>query len=135
MTTVVAVGRFGTATANGNGGGGGGGGGDAEGGGGGGREENDAQIIAREKEEEQGPLIGLVPPEILYIMLALLDAKTLMTIIPQVCMLWRNVCQGLGGVHLDFTWFGMKMVPLEVLAGWRLQLQHLQMHSRPTVCW
>ena len=35
VTTVVAVGRFGTATANGNGGGGGGGGGDAEGGGGG----------------------------------------------------------------------------------------------------
>ena len=120
MAKLVAVGRFGTAAASGDGGGG-----DGEGGGEEGKEKNDAQIIAREEEEEEeGPLIELIPPELLCIVFALLDAKTLMTVVPRVCKGWRSACQEhLCNVHLDFSWVGWEKVPLEVLAGWPLQLQ------------
>jgi len=42
--------------------------------------------------------------------------------VPQVCKLWRDVCQDIDGVHLDFSWQSGRRVPVEVLAGWRLQL-------------
>ena len=70
-------------------------------------------------DEEEGPPITWIPTELLCIIFLLVDAKTLMRTIPQVCKLWRNVCQELDGVHLDFTWFGGgKTIPLGVLVGW-----------------
>jgi hypothetical protein len=38
----------------------------------------------------------------LCIIFSLLDAKTLMLAVPQVCRFWRSVCQELDGVHLNF---------------------------------
>ena len=70
--------------------------------------------------------------EVLCIIFLLLDAKTFMITVPQVCKLWRNVCRAnLCDVHLDFSCWGETedngfngtMVPFEVLAGWPLQLQ------------
>ena len=70
------------------------------------------------------PPISWVPNEVLCIIFSLLDAKTLMIAVPQVCKFWRSMCQELSGVHLDFRrWKGMflkRNVPLEVLAGWRV---------------
>ena len=62
--------------------------------------------------------ISLVSNEILYIILSLLDAKTLMIVVPQVCKLWRSMCQELHGMHLDFRWWRGN-VPAEVLSGWK----------------
>ena len=59
----------------------------------------------------------LIPNEILCIIFLLLDAKTLIVAVPQVCKLWRGRCQELSGVHLNFRWWGK--VPLEVFAGFR----------------
>jgi len=70
-----------------------------------------------EKKDEVPP-INWVPDEILRIILSLLDAKTLMIVVPQVCKFWRSMCQELWGVHLDFRWWRRKKVPLEVLVGW-----------------
>ena len=33
-----------------------------------------------------------------------IDAKTLMIVVPQVCHGWRNMCQYMRTVHLDFSW-------------------------------
>ena len=56
--------------------------------------------------DEIGPPIEWVPNEVLCIIFLTLDAKTLMTIVPQVCKLWRKACQeDLCDVHLDFTWW------------------------------
>lgn len=46
----------------------------------------------------------------------------MMISVPQVCKRWRDMCRELKGVDLDldFEWWG-KTVPVEVLAGWRLQ--------------
>ena len=71
-------------------------------------------------EEEEGPPISWVQDEVLCIILLLLDAKTLMIAVPQVCKFWRSMCQELGGVHLDFRWWVGKKLPLEVVAGWRV---------------
>ena len=69
----------------------------------------------------------LVPMELMVMILTHLDAKTLMVSIPQVCKLWRALCQDIQDVHLDFRWWGEKNswgflegkdVPVEVLAGW-----------------
>jgi hypothetical protein len=53
---------------------------------------------------------------LLEIIFAFLDPKTLMITVPQVCRQWRQVCQGLVGVHLDLRWWN-GMVPVNVLAG------------------
>ena len=58
----------------------------------------------------------LVPDELLEIIFAFLGPKTLMITVPQVCRQWRQVCQGLVGVHLDFRWWN-GMVPVGALAG------------------
>ena len=64
---------------------------------------------------------------VLCIIFATLDAKTLLVSIPQVCKLWRALCQDVENVHLDFRWWGgedeygnlvARGVPVEVLAGW-----------------
>ena len=107
-TTIVAVGRFTDAADA-----------DAAGGGaagGGGVDENTARA-EEEGEEGEGPPISWVQDEVLCIILSLLDAKTLMIAVPQVCKFWRSMCQELDGVHLDFRW-GWRKVPLEVFAGW-----------------
>ena len=75
---------------------------------------------AEGEEEEEGPPISWVQDEVLCIILLLLDAKTLMIAVPQVCKFWRSMCQELDSVHLDFRWWGEKKVPLEVVAGWRV---------------
>ena len=69
-------------------------------------------------EGDEGPPISWLPPEILCLILFLLDAKTLMVAVPQVCKFWRSMCQELRGVHLDFRWWDGP-VPVEVLSGWR----------------
>ena len=66
--------------------------------------------------------IESIPDEILLIVLSLLFGKTLMIIVPQVCKRWRKLCPEIKNVHLDFGWWIWK-VPVEVLAGWRLQLE------------
>ena len=78
----------------------------------------------REEVEQDIPSIGWLPNEMLLIIISQLDGKTLMVSIPQVCKLWRSVCQDVENVHLDFSWWREKdkgnHVPVEVLSGWRL---------------
>ena len=76
--------------------------------------------------------IEWVPDELLCSILSLLDAKTLMIAVPQVCKLWRNTCQELAGVELDFNWRLPQGVPLLVLAGWPVLpvLQNAQTESQ-----
>ena len=50
-----------------------------------------------EKEEVGRPPISWVPNEILCIILSLLDAKTLLIAVPQVCKFCRSMCQELDG--------------------------------------
>ena len=64
---------------------------------------------------------GMVPDEVLCIVFTYLDTKTLLITVPQVCRPWRNLCQELGGVELDFSQFGDQLIPVEALAGWPLQ--------------
>ena len=117
------------------------------GGGGGGADgasNNSRSTRAEGKEggETVRPPIEWIPNEILCIILSLLDARTLMTVVPQVCKFWRSMCQELDGVHLDFMWWTREIVqsdpanpgqqhgstspaliekiPLEVVAGWRV---------------
>ena len=90
-------------------------GGDAASGGG-----IDSARVEKEAEEAEGPPISWVQDEVLCIILSLLDAKTLLIAVPQVCKFWRSMCKELDGVHLDFRWWGEKKVPLQVVAGWRV---------------
>ena len=129
--TPLAIGRIATAgdaggSVDGSGGGGGSesGGGKSTRAGGGGAAEDDGD----EEEEEDAPPIEWLQDEILCIVFSNLDAKTLMVSVPQVCKLWRALCQDIQDVHLDFSWWGKKNrwgilegkdVPVEVLAGWR----------------
>ena len=62
-----------------------------------------------------------IPPEVLLKVLSLLDGKTLMVSVPQVCHRWRAACAAIRNVHLDFSWWGglwEDRIPVEVLAGW-----------------
>ena len=59
-----------------------------------------------------------LPDEIMCLIFKLLDAKTLLINVPQVCRRWRGVCQQLKDVHLDFRWT-TRDVPVSTLAGWR----------------
>ena len=112
--------------------------GDAGGGvgGGGGGSESESESVGgkstraggAEKEEEDAPPIEWLQDEILCIVFSNLDAKTLMVSVPQVCKLWRALCQDIQDVHLDFSWWCKKDedgdlkekdVPVKVLAGWR----------------
>ena len=70
---------------------------------------------------EHQQLIEQIPDEILqYFIFSVLDPKSLLFAVPQVCKKWRRACQQMKGVHLDLgSWFGNKVTPVEVLAGWR----------------
>lgn len=83
---------------------------------------NSKELKTKEEEEEKGPPITWVPSEVLCIILSLLDAKTLMFVVPQVCKFWRSMCQELRDVHLEFrSIYQWKMIiPLEVFAGWQV---------------
>lgn len=78
-------------------------------------EHGTSTIIGQEEEEEEGeratpPIkllpITMLPDEVVLIIFSNLDAKTLMVSIPQVCKLWRTLCQGIQDVRLDFSWWG-----------------------------
>jgi len=102
----LAIDRIATASDVGGGVGGSGGGGGGESGGGkstraGGEEA--AEDGGDEVEEEDAPPIAWLQDEILCIVVSQLDAKTLMVSIPQVCKLWRALCQDIQDVHLDFS--------------------------------
>ena len=74
-----------------------------------------------EKEEEKASPSHFerIPPEVVLKVLSQLKGKTLMVSIPQVCKLWRAVCHDIKNVHLDFSWWKGREVPVEVLVGWR----------------
>ena len=73
---------------------------------------------ANEPEEPSPSHFKRIPPEVLLKVLSLLDGKTLMVSIPQVCKRWRALCQDIRNVHLDCSlWKGV--VPVEVLAGFQ----------------
>lgn len=107
MVKVVAVGRLDNRGAAAKGGGG-----NADGGG------NDSKDGVRaEEDDEDGPPISWVQDEVLCIIFSLLDAKTLMITVPQVCKFWRGMCQELSGVHLDFRWCDKRKFLLKFLQG------------------
>lgn len=91
--------------------------------------EEAAEDDGDEVEEEDAPPIAWLQDEILCIVVSQLDAKTLMVSVPQVCKLWRALCQDIQDVHLDFSWWrgiiappgtvGDPKIPAEVFAGWR----------------
>eukprot|EP00729_Bicosta_minor_P003038 gene3038-biopygen25855 len=56
-----------------------------------------------------------MPPEVMLKILSQLDGKTLVVAVPQVCKLWRALCQDIRNVHLDFSW--CVTIPVEALAG------------------
>ena len=65
--------------------------------------EEAAEDDGDEVEEEDAPPIEWLQDEILCIVFSQLDAKTLMVSVPQVCKLWRALCQDIQDVHLDFS--------------------------------
>lgn len=67
-----------------------------------------AEKEGREEEVEVRVTIEWLQDEVLCIIFSNLDTKTLVVIIPQVCKLWRAVCQDVEGVHLDFSWWREK---------------------------
>ena len=81
---------------------------------------NQSAVTAEGSRYQRATPIEWLSPEILSIVLSQLDAKTMMVSVPQVCKRWRNMCRDLKGVRLDFQWWDAT-VPVEVLAGWRLQ--------------
>eukprot|EP00729_Bicosta_minor_P032568 gene32568-biopygen30351 len=110
----------------------GGGVGGGGGGGSGGESEGESKRAGGEEEEEEDvdvPHIEWLQDEVLCIVFSQLDPKTLMVSVPQVCKLWRAVCQDIQDVHLDFSWWrgiitppasgGGPKIPAEVFAGWR----------------
>ena len=58
-----------------------------------------------------------LPDEIMCIIFSQQDAKTIMITLPRVCYWWREVCQLLQGVHLDFSWCTSQLIPVEALVG------------------
>ena len=58
-----------------------------------------------------------IPPEVLLKVLSLLDGKTLMVSVPQVCHRWRAACAAIRNVHLDFSWWGGGIFRLRCLRG------------------
>lgn len=84
---------------------GGGGGGEREGGKStrAGGEETAEDDGDEEEEEEDIPPIEWLQDEVLCIVFSNLDSKTLMVSVPQVCKLWRALCQDIQDVHLDFS--------------------------------
>lgn len=70
-----------------------------------------------EQEEEEEATIELLQDEVLCTIFSHLDTKTLMLSIPQVCRVWRAVCQDMVDMHLDLG-SGIN-VPVEVFAGWK----------------
>jgi len=81
---------------------------DAEGGGADVVKEGEGDEAGGEEDEEvvggASPL-QRVPSDVWCIVFSLLDPETLLTAVPQVCKQWRNACQDLTEVHLDFRWF------------------------------
>lgn len=103
----LVIGRIATAGDAGGGvrGSGGGGGGEREGGKStrAGGEETAEDDGDEEEEEEDIPPIEWLQDEVLCIVFSNLDSKTLMVSVPQVCKLWRALCQDIQDVHLDFS--------------------------------
>lgn len=60
--------------------------------------------------------IERIPDHIMCMVLELLDSKTLLISVPQVCKRWRIMCRGVRA-RFDFSWWAYKAVPVEVLGG------------------
>lgn len=84
-----------------------------------GSEGRAVRCTSSNEEDEEGDFqpIELVQDEVLCIIFSYLDAKTLIVSVPQVCKLWRAMCQDVQDVHLDLRWC-KGGVPCEVLTGW-----------------